>query len=689
MRGRPVDKNNLALTRRQLIALLGVAAGTQTASAAKLERLASRFDSRSIGGAGAGPASLAAAGSSKSQRLIDVDPELEGLLKDGGLPPPKFSASEVKCQTVRVAMRDGIKLATDVYSPPKVPAPVVVIRTPYGRDWEDYGQPAAMVALARRGYVVVAQDCRGTGGSEPNSWDYYVFEQEDGYDCIEWVTKQSWYGGFIGSCGGSYVGQTQWCMATHPAMSTIIPSVSGLGIGFNTVHLYMFLNAYAHSVGKGADKVAVPINQMERRYEKETMAGGYFNEPLHKPFSKALLTRFPNLSKMPPSKAKRWLWEQYAAMTCAQRAEFIKQAHGVKNVTSMDVEAMPSIFGQQISHDAHTIPHANPAELCKMITAPPLMRTGWYDWCLNDALATWETLRRSGRPEVAERARFLITPNAHNMPGYHVAGDTNPELLRLSNMINQVGWMNRWYKAVREGKTDSWPRVIYYLMGANEWRVASDWPVPDTKQTAFYIDRGGLLSTEKPQKASEPDRYIYDPKNPTPTVGGSIVSYIYRPGSVDVSAVQKRSDVLTYTSAPLKQDLDVVGPLRMILYASSSALDTDFAVRLSDVFPDGRAIQLQHGMLRARYRNPAEPELLEPGRVYKLEVDLWATAARFKAGHRLRVDISSADFPHYDRNSNHAGQGDPIPAKQAIYHDPEHPSHLIVSVLSGNPTFKV
>jgi len=154
---------------------------------------------------------------------------------------------------------------------------------------------------------------------------------------------------------------------------------------------------------------------------------------------------------------------------------------------------------------------------------------------------------------------------------------------------------------------------------------------------------------------------------------------------VDVSEVQRRDDVLTYTTEPLQTDLDVVGPLRLVLYAASSAVDTDFSGRLSDVFPDGRAIQLQSGMLRARYRNPeGDPELLEPGRIYLLQIDMWATANRFKAGHRLRLDISSADFPRYDRNANRGGApGDPIPAAQSIYHDPEHPSHLVVSVIGS------
>lgn len=200
---------------------------------------------------------------------------------------------------------------------------------------------------------------------------------------------------------------------------------------------------------------------------------------------------------------------------------------------------------------------------------------------------------------------------------------------------------------------------------------------------AFYLRSGGSLATLAPREYSEPDGYTYDPNDPTPTAGGSIVSYLYPPGSIDVSEVQRRPDVLVYTTAPLEEDLDVVGSLRMILYASSSAVDTDFAVRLSDVFPGGRAVQLQSSILRTRYRNH-EPGLIEPGRVYRFEIDMWATANRFKAGHRLRVDISSADFPRFDRNSNlGGGPGSTVRAVQTIFHDPQHPSCLLVAVLDS------
>lgn len=612
--------------------------------------------------------------------LASASSELHGALLRGDLPAPQSSIGDIRCETTWVAMRDGIRLATDLYLPPVQPAPVVIMRTPYGRATD--ANVGVFVSFARRGYVVVAQDCRGTGLSEPDHWDYYMYEAEDGYDCIEWITRQTWFGGFIGSLGASYVGQTQWCMATHPAMSTIAPTVSGLGIAFNTAHLYMFLNAYARSVGKGADKVAVPYYELERLISDETMAGGYFNEPLQPPFSAALLNEFPQLREMSFPVAQRWLWEHYCTLSGTARAQFVKRALAIDTVTSVAVESLPVIFGHRISHDAHTLPHPNPAELCRRIEAPPLMITGWYDWCLNDALATWTLLRREGRPEIAERARFVIGPNAHNMPGYREGIDYHFELLRIPGVTSQVTLLLSWYEAVRHQRTDAWPTVIYYLMGANEWCVASDWPVPESRQIALYLSAGQSLTREPPRESLSSDQYWYDPTDPTPTVGGSIVSYVYPPGSVDVSAVQQRSDVLVYTTPPLAEDLDVVGPVRMVLYATSSAFDTDFFVRLSDVFPDNRAIQIQSGHLRARYRGEA-PELLEPGRVYRLEIDLWATANRFKSGHKLRVDIASADFPHFDRNTNRGGMPqDPVAALQTIYHDAERPSHLLVSVLS-------
>lgn len=416
---------------------------------------------------------------------------------------------------------------------------------------------------------------------------------------------------------------------------------------------------------------------------EQTLSGGYFNEPLQAPFAEALLEGHPQLRDMPHGRAQQWLWELYCSLPCAQRAALVKKALDTQSVTVLNVEALPAVFGQRIIHDRHTLPHVDAGQMCRSLHAPALLITGWYDWSLNDALETWTLLTQSAREPVLSRSRLIITPSAHNAPGYHEGESRHPELQHSHRVPNHVDLLLQWYDAVRGDALDDWPRVIYYLMGANEWRSASAWPPPGTKLQALYLQSSGSLSLEPPGATALPRRYVYGPDDPTPTVGGSIVSYVYPPGSVDVSEVQRRPDVLVYTTDVLQEDLDVAGPLRVILYASSSAVDTDFVARLSDVFPDGRAIQLQSGLLRARYRDrDDEPSLLQPGRVYRFEIDLWATANRFKAGHRVRLDISSADFPRFDRNTNLGGaDGPPQNATQTIYHDAGRPSHLVLPVI--------
>ena len=620
--------------------------------------------------------------SAASQRLADVAPELDLILTRGTDVPARFAAAQIRRETLWITMRDGIRLITDLYRPPGYSMPAIVIRTPYGRAL----RAESCMAFAQRGYVVISQDCRGTGDSEPDTWDYYIYEPEDSVDLVEWVTEQPWFNGFIGGCGGSYLPATQWCMAAHPRMSTIVPEVGGLQITFNSVRYYMFLNAYARSVGKGMGRVPVHYFDMERQMLAETLAGGYFNEPLNRPLPETLLVNYPQLRTMSPRTAKRWLWAHCSSLPPARRIELIKQALDIDRFTFVEMESLYTDFGYQIAYGAHSIPCARPSDLCRLIHAPALMITGWYDWGLNDSLASWELIQRARPESPVKRSRLLITPTAHNVPGYHEGQEDRPELLRDFRTANITDLLLRWYAAVREGTTDSWPAVMYYLMGANEWHASSVWPPLESRELILYLDTGGTLTLRGPTEAADSVSYTYDPENPTPTLGGCIVSSVYPPGSVDVSSVQERSDVLTYTTAPLYGSLDVVGPLRLTLYATSDALDTDFSVRLSDVFPDGRAIQLQSGMLRTRYRNGnGNPELLEPGRVYRFEVDLWATANRFKAGHRLRLDICSADFPRFDRNANRGGQaGPPVRAVQTIYHDAERPSQLIISVIGDH-----
>jgi predicted acyl esterase len=610
-------------------------------------------------------------------------PELELILTGKLESQPLAEAPEIDRETAWVEMRDGIRLATDLYLPPGRPAPAIVMRTPYGRAV----LAESFLGLARRGYVVVAQDCRGTGDSEPDLWDFAIFEVEDSIDCVAWITQQPWFDGFLGALGGSYVGWTQWCMAMHPSMSAIAPEVAGLGVSPQTgPNTYMFVNSYSRSAFKGVANVPLGFAEMERRMWEETLAGGYFNEPLYTPFSEALLDHYPELRSLPPAEGQRWLYEQYRALAPAQRADLLRLALGEASFTFQGAGRVSAIFGHKVPRTGYLFPRARDDELFASLHAPALVITGWYDWGLGDTLATWELLTRETRKSVRFRSRLLISPSAHNMPGYRESRERHPELDRVYRSAELLELLVHWYAAVREDTLDGWPPVIYYLMGANQWRTASGWPLPGAERHELYLGPHGTLTVDPPDKPAAPDRYTYDPGDPTPTVGGSIVSSVYTPGSVDVSEVQQRSDVLTYTTAPLASDLDVIGPLGLVLYASSSAVDTDFSARLSDVFPDGRAIQLQSVTLRARYRHRGgTPALLEPSRTYRLEIDLWATANRFKAGHRLRLDISSADFPKFDRNTNRGGEPGPaVRAEQAIYHDPDHPSRLILSIIGSD-----
>ncbi|RVJ69261.1 CocE/NonD family hydrolase [Sinorhizobium medicae] len=613
---------------------------------------------------------------SRQSGLTDVAPAFAAVLAGETSTPPVHSEDSIRIETQWVTMRDGIRLATHLHMPPVTPAPCIAMRTPYGRS----AYAAIATTLCQRGYAVACQDVRGTGESEPDTWDFYIYEWEDSFDFVEWITRQPWYNGFIGSLGGSYDGATQFCMAAHPMMTAIAPEVAGLGVApSHGVRFHMYVNAYSRTVGKGNDKVPLSEAEMEVRMQQETLATGYFDEPMDVPLPKALLSYFPELSKIPSSKRKQWLWTAYNKLEAGKRAALLRIALGENCIASDSTTKLNFLFGHEIDPDALLFPRENTKQLCEAIHAPALMITGWYDWCLGDTLFSWEQLISHGTEAVRRESRLLITPTAHNKPGYHEGEERSPALQRIYRKDSEL--LQFWYRAVKDRNVAALPPVTYYLMGANEWRTCSVWPPREVEWRNLYlVSEGALAWIAATESAS--DSYVYDPDDPTPTIGGSILSNTYRPGSVDISAVQDRSDVLTFTTPVLSEYVDVVGPITLVLYASTSALETDFFGRISDVFPDGRAIQLQSGVLRTRYR-ASEPSVLEPGAVYRFEIDLWATANRFAAGHRLRLDISSADFPKFQRNRNRGGTpGSSIKATQTVFHGGECSSHLRIPVLS-------
>jgi predicted acyl esterase len=624
-----------------------------------------------------------AASTQHTCRLAEWSLELRDLLAKRWRAPEVYRDEEIQRKTVAVEMRDGVRLATDLYLPPRNRSPAIAMRTPYGRHL--YAETFAH--FARCGYAAIAQDCRGTGDSEPDTWDFLIYEREDGLDFVEWVYRQEWFDGFLGGCGGSYVGATQVYMAMHPRMGAIAPEVTGIVYAPRSAAFYNFVNSYSRCVGKGKDKIAISYEDMERRMSTETLAGGYFDEPLTIPIADAILDRYPHLRTMPQYWAKLWLWEHFNTLPPDQRVDLIKLATGEGDVSFATMEPLANVFGRHLSHGGPSLRTPGAIAYIQSVRAPVLLITGWYDWGLGNALATWDILSRAAHPRCRARNRLLIAPSAHNVPGYHEGAENHPELTRNYRTPDIADLLLHWHESVRTDALESWPQVVYYLMGANEWYAAPTWPPPEARPFRFYLSACGALSESPPDAHGGFGQYTYNPQDPTPTVGGSLVSCLYPPGSVDVSEVQKRADVACFTTEPFARPFDVVGPLVLILYAASSAIDTDFVARLSDVFPDGRAIQLQTGIVRARYRDPlSEPTLLEPGRIYQFEIDMWATANQFKRGHRLRLDISSADFPKYHRNANRGGNpGPPIAATQTIYHDQDRPSQLVLFTTSVIP----
>jgi putative CocE/NonD family hydrolase len=322
------------------------------------------------------------------------------------------------------------------------------------------------------------------------------------------------------------------------------------------------------------------------------------------------------------------------------------------------------------------------------VTVPTFNVGGWYDIFLGDTLTHFNAMRALGRS-----TRLLIGPWTHNDRAQPVGELTfgfgsQMSLINLQSDFGrmQLRWFDHWLKGIDTGMLAE-PPIQLFVMGANVWRFEQEWPLARAVDTPFYLHSDGLLSTSRPE-AETPDRFTYDPADPVPTLGGGLLVPADVPnGPRDQRTIESRPDVLTFTTAPLERDTEVTGPISVELWACSSAADTDFVARLVDVYPDGRAYNLTDGIIRARYRDGRVPSLLEPGTPYRFVIDLWATSNVFKAGHRIRLQVTSSNFPRWDRNPNTGhplgvdGPNDLRVAQQTILHDAEHPSHVTLPLV--------
>jgi putative CocE/NonD family hydrolase len=558
-------------------------------------------------------------------------------------------------------MRDGIVLRADVYRPASGRYPVLLQRSAYnkGAVEEPPIRPIGPVLLdavraASNGYVVVIEDERGRYESDG---DFRVFQDaaSDGFDTVEWCAQQPWSTGRVGMYGLSYTGAVQWLAASArpPSLVCILPAMSSAG----------FWDAWIYREGAFELCFAVmwatqlALAQLPRADDRG--AGSSLLESLGD--APAVLARLPV------------------------------------------AESLPEI-AQLLPSFAEWVTHENDDDYWRAVDArvgfadlelPVLHMSGWYDVFLGGALDTYSRMVREAPEPARSQQRLLIGPWIHSAPPFPSrVGDVEfgPPALVDWDAI-QLRWFDRWLKNVTPPAPE--PPVRLFVMGENRWRDEWEWPLARTVWTRYYLRSGGaantrggdgLLSTEAPGD-EPPDLYVYDPTDPTPSIGGTLccAPTSFPAGAFDQRAVEDRADVLVYTTPPLASAVEVTGPVTVALYACSTAIDTDFTAKLVDVHPDGFARNLCDGIVRARSRQPrSDLRSLAPGVVTLLEINLWATSNVFQPGHRIRLEIASCSFPKWDRNLN-TGAGlegaTSCLAEQRVHHNAESPSHIVLPVI--------
>lgn len=568
---------------------------------------------------------------------------------------------------VAALMRDGTMLYADVVRPAEPGRyPALLRRTPYNK--QALVDPAFILRAATAGYAMVTQDVRGRYESE-GEFNCIVNERQDGYDTLEWLAAQPWCDGSVGMYGTSYNGLTQWqaAMSGHPALKAIVPGVTAAD--YHKGWTYQG-GAFQLSFNLSWTMTALAPDTILRKTDRAMGAGSSYQDHLAE--IDHLDAHFRHLPLTDPP---------FAADHASYYHDWLAHPAYDDYWEALDVSR------------AH-----------ERLTVPALNIGGWYDIFLQGTIDNFVGMRdHAATPEARARQRLLLGPWNH--PGMRTGnpiGEMNFGVHSTGADIDVDGihlrWFDRWLRDTDNGVDDE-PPVRIFVMGVNEWRHEQQWPLARTEWQPWYFHsdgkanslRGdGSLTRETPA-GEPPDTYVANPRNPVPSRGGGMCcDHVYSyGGAFDQRAIEEREDVLIYTSAPLDHALEVIGPIRVILHAASSVLDTDFAAKLVDVSPCGCARNVADGILRARYRNGMqEGELLSPNTVTTFEIDCWSTANMFLAGHRIRVEIASSNFPRFDRNPN-TGElpgrsAEMVSALQTVLHTVEYPSHIVLPVANAS-----
>lgn len=532
-------------------------------------------------------------------------------------------------RNLHVPMPDGVTLATDHYYPAKAgDYPTLLRRTPYGRNTSSgtlglYSTVAARF-LAQHGYHVLVQDVRGRFGSE-GVFAPFENDADDGLATLEWIAAQPWFNGAVGTWGESYSGWTQWTLTPNPPpyLKAMLPAISGS---------YAYSYAYPTERVFSLAGILAWVYGLERSHPK----GGWS-----------------------PASVRRQLRPTVIEAALAAPLMHLPMGEVDEQALGQAVPYLRNIMLREQS-DHPGWQSLNYRTKLPQMSVPVHMVSGWYDIFLHDVLDDYAALRSGD-----QQPYLSLGPFTHSLDA------------TLHSLYEGLKWYATHLKGER-GLLREQP-VCVYVMGADQWRELEDWP-PPANLLRYYLWGQGELANE-PAASSPPDHYRYDPTDPTPSLGGPLIDYTA--GPVDNRSLESRSDVLTYTTAPLIGPLEVIGSVRAELYVSSSLEYADFFARLCDVHPDGRSINICDGLLRLR-PGSGEPQ---PDGSLRIEVDMSATAHQFKAGHRLRMQVSSGAHPRFNRNSGTVEVAltatHLLPADQTIYHDAAHPSAIVLPVVSA------
>jgi uncharacterized protein len=594
---------------------------------------------------------------------------------------------------VMVPMRDGVRLATDVYRPKNATGkvPIVWVRTPYNFNFWDvrHGVPADMTAAltaVKRGYAFVIQNERGHFFSEGH-YDILGAPVTDGEDALSWMASQPWSSGKVGAVGCSSTAEYQMAIAAtgHPAFAAM--NVQGFGAGVGRVRPYF-------EQGNWYRGGAVQMLFISWLYGEQNQVRPMFPPETSREDLVHAARFFDLAPQLPPVD-----WAQAFKYLPVQ--DILKAVQGPRGVFA---DAMPVPTGGRMIQRTPNDPAWYRGGLYHdhmPLDVPGMWWMSWYDVSIGPNLALYNHVRATARPDVADQQWAVIAPVAHcaftrasenTIVGERDMGDARFDYAELT-----YGFFDRFLKGEESAVLAKQPKVMYYTMGSNRWQSADTWPPAGAEPMTFYLSSGGRANTldgdgqlvAAPPDDDRPDAFEYDPMNPVPSRGGNLccMGNAVQPGAFDQREIEARPDVLVYTSAPFEKGLELTGSIVPTLYVSSDAKDTDFTVKILDVYPDGRAYNLDESVQRMRYRAGYEtpPVWMEPGKVYEVTLQPLTTSNYFAPGHRLRIEISSSNFPRFDRNLNTGGNNydetTGVVARNRVHHSKEYPSHVTVTVV--------